>query len=166
MFNPNHQNFTIPIEPHLSEVTNQDKGYFKLPELFDIGVSTIQINKYSYLRLDKNTHFLFECWACNYQKGASFWMYYFGPPSKAENFAFKLRLFNHGSKKEIHVSGPAISVDTYYRLMFGHSRAFKIPFGEIKEYWNQTEIALSWEVKVIENQTSQLKIIANTIKLD
>ena len=152
MFCPKHENFAIPIQTHHNENTSEDKGCFKLPELFNVKISKsnpeIQMNKYSYLRLDEKWHFVFVCWACNYQLGAIFWLYYFGPPIEADKFAFELRLFNQGSEKEIQASGPAISVDTYYGRIRWNKCAFQISFGEIKQYWNQQDISLSWEVKV------------------
>ena len=164
-YNPTHLDFIIPIEPHQNKVNNQANGFFKLSELYDVSIletkSRYNFRKVSYLKLNDKIHFFFDCWACNYKRGAMFWLYYLGTPMEAEKFAFELRLFKDGSEKEIRVSGPAISVDTYYRRMMRNPRSFKISCAEIKQYWNQKEIALSWEVKVFENQSSQLNIIAN-----
>jgi hypothetical protein len=148
-----HQNFTIPIE----EVSNEDRGLLKLPDGFNVSISIshcrdfFQTASYLKLKLKKESQFFFLCLAGNLKRKAVFWMYYLGPPKEAENFAFRLRLFNQGSEKEIHVTGPTIGIDTkYYRMSF-NPLSFKLPFSEIKQFWSQNEIKLSWEVTVVEN---------------
>ncbi len=146
-----HQNFTIPIE----EVCNEDRGFFNLAEGFDIRVSISHQNelyqKASYLKLKEDCQFFFLCWAGNLKRKAIFWMYYLGSPKEAEKFVFRLRLFNQGSEKEIHVTGPTIGIDTKYHRMSFNPLSFKFPFSEIKQFWSQNEIKLSWEVTVVEN---------------
>ena len=146
-----HQNFIIPIE----EVNSNDQGFLNLPKCFDVKLCLSDrdeiCQKVSYLKLNEQSQFFFNCWAGNFKMSAFFWMYYYGSPNEAKNFSFKLRLFNEGSEKEIHVTGPAIPIDINYRKMQYHPLSFKLPFSEIKQFWNQNVLKLSWDVTVLEN---------------
>ena len=159
---PDHSNVKLPSgqDQHISE------GYFSFSSVRDIHMKGYRFPDWHHanvLKLEEHTMFL-VCRVMSVWKTAVFWVYYLGLPKEAKKFGFKLRLFNKSSENWVEVTGRVVSVDIVYQTMYYHPLGFKITFEEIKKYWKQEEIKLSWKIKVFEDTSADQKNELSLVK--
>ena len=156
----NEMHHTCPDKPLKSK---EARGYIDLSDKYfqTLGsakdpLPQVKWNKLSFLSLDCGAKFIVECFASHCLQSCTFWVYYLGISKETNKFGFRLRLFNNVSNKNIHVTGPVISVNNNFFSMPRHVHAFKITFSDIKEFWGlQTEeLRLFWEASVFQKTTS------------
>ena len=166
--NSNEKHYNLQLELLQETNTNESSGFIDLPGTFGDNIFLItpfeKWSKVTHMTLDGKTNFFFACFACKCSQLFVSWVSYLGRPKDSEHFAFKLRLFREGSKKEIEISGPVIPVGIPYINMLTYPKAYKIHFKEVKDYWNQNGLSLSWEVTILRKlpqvkETIQTKLI-------
>ena len=134
----------------------QTNGAVNLPrnEIDSPAEKSIKIVKLQ-MAEDKTFFFIFS--ACYFHKRCVALVYYLGTPNEAKHFGFQLRLFKEGSDKEINVTGTTASVteSCLFLLTFENSKAFRISFDEIGDFWMDEEFSLLWSVSVYEKKIGQ-----------
>jgi len=150
--NPKHENLKIPLNLNFGEEPDRGCGFINLPSNWAEEIPYRSLDTINCLKLKNNT-LIFMCWANGFKERCVFWVYCLSLPKDTKNIGFKLRLFNEESKKEIHITGPVVSVDVSHYNLICHPLSFKLSFKEIKEYWSQECIKLSWEAMVFEDKS-------------
>ena len=92
-------------------------------------------------------------------KQMHFWVYFLGLQDEANEYSFKMRLYNPGSKKDIHLTGPTISTINNMMYMPESALQFGMPFDDVMTYWEQNTLSVSFEVKVVKERVPHLTVI-------
>ena len=152
---PKHSNLRFPSGQ--DQTMSQGSVFFHLSwDIYLKGNSCKKWDRVDVLKLREHTMF-FMGNAISGTRKAVFWVYYMGLPKEANKFGFKLTLYNKNSENVMEVTGPVVSIDNRHYLMNNHPLAFKITFGEIKNFWKQEQIKLIWKIEVFEDKSSELK---------
>ena len=158
-FNPNHFNWKTTLDDNLGKICNSASGSINLPGDYCKGSMVPLQNrmKVLYLQLNGN-HFFMIVHATIWDEKMHFWVYFLGLQDEANEYSFKLRLYNVGSKKEIHLTGPTIT--TTYNLMYIPKSAhqFGIPYDEVMAYWEIKNLSVSFEVTVVKERVPHLTL--------
>ena len=157
--NPEHDNIKIPLSLNFGQELEGGRGFLYLPSCWDDRFPYRTLDTFNFMKI-KNKILVFVCWANSSRKRCMLWVYCLGLISDANNFGFKLRLYNEGSKKEVHVTGPVVSVDLSRYLVtvtgpeYHPLLSLRLTFEEIREYWSQKSIQFAWEVEVFEKKST------------
>ena len=111
-----------------------------------------------YLKLH-NYHFFMIAHAALFNDNFHFWVYFLGLQDKANEYSFKMRLYNPGSKREIHLAGPTISIIHKIFEMPKSALQFGIKFDDVMTYWEQSTLSVSFEVTVVKERVPHLTVI-------
>ena len=169
--NPEHDNIKVPLSLNFGQELEGGSGFLHLPSCWDDRSPYRNLDTFNFMKI-KNKILVFVCWASSSRKRCMLWVYCLGLVSDANKFGFKLRLYNEGSKKEIHVTGPVVSVDlSHYKVsLIGPEchplLSFRLTFKEIREYWSQESIQFAWEVEVFEKKSLVLNNVVNFVKIN
>ena len=147
--NPNHSNWKAKLDDNLGKICNVNSGSIHFP-----GENRMEV---LYLKLHNN-HFFMLVHAAIFNDKFHFWVYFLGLQDKANEYSFKIRLYNPGSKKEIHLAGPTISVIHKMIKMPKSSLQFGIPFDEVMSYWELNTLSVSYQVTVVKERVDHLTV--------
>ena len=157
IINPNHFKWKTIIDDNLGKVWNSNCGSINLPG--EYCKSFILPPQYRmevlYLKLNDNNFFMIVH-ASTRDKQMHFWVYFLGLQDEANEFSFKMRLYNPGSKKEIHLTGPTISAINNMICMPESALQFGMPFDDLMAYWKINTLSVSFEVTVVKERVPQL----------
>ena len=149
-----------PILPSLDKRSQRGKGSLLLPANFvnlDYLRSPYEMRiRMNYLQLNNRDKFFMVCHASLYYESFFFWVYYVGYPRNAMKFIFKLRLFKEGHTGQINVSGPVVSVEETHQNLIRSPHAFEISSRDVREFWNQSTLSVTWDVSVEEKRASEV----------
>ena len=155
----NHFKWEAAIDENLGKICNANIGSINLPG--DYGRGSMVPPEYRmqvlYLRM-KDEDFFMTVYADTYDKQMHFWVYFLGLQDKANEFSFMMRLYNPGSKNEIHLTGPTISIINNIIDMPESTLQFGMPFDDIMSYWEINTLAVSFEVIVANEKVSRLNV--------
>ena len=110
-----------------------------------------------YLRMNDEDFFM-TVYADTYDKQMHVGVYFLGLQDKANEFSFMMRLYNPGSKNEIHLTGPTISIINNIIDMPESALQFGMPFDDIMSYWEINTLAVTFEVIVANEKVSRLNV--------
>jgi hypothetical protein len=141
--------YNLPVGTSFGNILKEAQGFFNIPDLrLEQSFSGPSWNEVRYLKTDEESYFFFECWLTNSSKQCFLWVYFLGPPVAAKQFAFRLRLFNPESKREIHFSGPVISVATEMIFAMIRPIAIMLTLDEICNFWSLDHPKFFWQLIV------------------
>ena len=159
IFNPNHYKWNTIIDDNLGKDWNSKSGSINLPGDFGKGSMVPPQFRMEVLYLLSNEdHFFMIARAAISDKQMHFWVYFLGLQDEANEFSFKMRLYNPGSKNDIHLTGPTISTINNRMYMSESALQFGMPFDDIISYWEINTLSVSLEVTVVKERVPHLTV--------
>ena len=157
--NPNHSKWKAIIDDNLGKISNVNNGSIDLPGDYCLGSLVPPQFKMEivYLKLNDN-HFFMTVRPRVLKEQMLFWVFFLGLQDDAKEFSFKMRLYNPGSEKEIHVTGPTISILNYTIYMPALTLQFAMSFDEVMSFWEINTLSVSFEVTVIKERVPHLTV--------